>query len=182
MWIYKLSTGNQIQAQYLSEALKINTSLTLLILTCMELWIYKLSTGNNIESSGAQYLSEALKVNTSLTQLDLKCMKLRIYKLSTVNNIDVSGWLSIANALKTNLSIVKLRPFKDVTIEKIRFQNLLSKEILNSLPTKGKEWVKTLNDFAKTGEESLKGIIIICFFMDFVILNYWIDCCRVSGM
>ena len=83
----------------------------------------------------------------------------------------MSGWLSIANALKTNLSIVKLEPFLPVTIEKIRFQNLLSKEILNSLPTKGDEWVLTLNDFALTGKESLKGIYFL-FFMDFVILNY----------
>ena len=75
----------------------------------------------------------------------------------------MSGWLSIANALKTNLSIVELWPFEAVTIEKIRFQNLLSKEILNSLPTKGdgEEWVKVLNDFASTEKESLKGIIII---------------------
>ena len=84
-------------------------------------------------------------------------------QLSTVNDIDVSGWLSIANALKTNLSIVEMGPFDAVTIEKIRFQNLLSKEILNSLPTKGDrdKWVKVLNDFASTEKESLKGIIII---------------------
>ncbi len=70
----------------------------------------------------------------------------------------------MANSLKSNLSIVELKPFLPVTIEKIRFQNLLSKEILNSLPTKvkGNEWVFTLNDFASTEKESLKGIII-CF-------------------
>ena len=57
---------------------------------------------------------------------------------------------------------MKLDPFEAVTIEKIRFQNLLSKEILNSLPTEGEEeWVKVLNDFASTEKESLKGIIIV---------------------
>ncbi|MCE2993051.1 MAG: hypothetical protein LW826_02485, partial [Candidatus Jidaibacter sp.] len=67
-----------VGAQYIAEALKINTSLIRLYLT-----------ENNIGPVGAQYIAEALKINTSLIRLYL-----------TENNIGDAGAQYIAEALK----------------------------------------------------------------------------------
>ena len=83
-------TGNSIGdtgAYYLSEGLKINTTLTQLDLggddKNMKYRIMNTNrkrkndndneTDNNIGDAGAQYVSEVLKNNTTLTQLDLGC-------------------------------------------------------------------------------------------------------------
>ena len=65
----------------LSEALKVNTTLTTLDLTSLQQQTMpnnehnkqatKNKTANKIGDEGASSLSEALKVNTSLTELDL---------------------------------------------------------------------------------------------------------------
>ena len=72
----------------MSEALKSNTTLTILNLGCDDKrkktnkWhpstIHSFSflftpTGNNIRETGATSLSEALKTNTTLTELDMDC-------------------------------------------------------------------------------------------------------------
>ena len=70
----------------MSEALKINTTLTELDLSCEDqrrhtkdidqqftLFHFSKSTGNNIGDTGATSMSEALKINTTLTALDLGC-------------------------------------------------------------------------------------------------------------
>ena len=61
----------------LSEALKINTSLTTLdlgdVMSSLKLIpFWCLSAGNGIGAEGGVALSEALKINTSLTTLDLR--------------------------------------------------------------------------------------------------------------
>jgi hypothetical protein len=62
----------------LSEALKSNSSLTRLDLSCNSLIVASFSriADNNIGSKGAIGLSEALKANTSLTSLDLRGINL----------------------------------------------------------------------------------------------------------
>ena len=79
-------TGNDFGvegAQALSEALKINTSLTTLDLRCVQQSNGKQEHGqlqqkradNKIRDEGASVLSEALKVNTTLTALKLECVQ-----------------------------------------------------------------------------------------------------------
>ena len=80
--------GNKIGcegAKTISETLKINTSLTSLILWSDEKirnvmrekneleWKWWIIIGNEIGSEGAKTISETLKINTSLTELDLGC-------------------------------------------------------------------------------------------------------------
>jgi Ran GTPase-activating protein (RanGAP) involved in mRNA processing and transport len=48
-------------AKYLADALKINTSITM-----VDLW------DNNIGDNGAKYLADALKTNKSITSIDLR--------------------------------------------------------------------------------------------------------------
>ena len=70
----------------LADALKVNTSLTVLYL------------GNNhIDNEGAASLADALKVNASLTELTLSS-----------NNIGAEGAASLADALKVNASLTTL--------------------------------------------------------------------------
>ena len=79
-------TGNDFGvegAQALSEALKINTSLTTLDLRCVQQSNGKQEHGqlqqkradNKIRDKGASALSEALEVNTTLTALQLECVQ-----------------------------------------------------------------------------------------------------------
>ncbi len=84
-WKWKKWIGNEIRskgAQSLSEALKINTSLTSLNLRGDEnekkwkmrekkKWKWMKWIGNQIGPEGAKTLSEVLKINTSLTSLNL---------------------------------------------------------------------------------------------------------------
>ena len=82
------STGNKIGergAKSMSEALKVNTTLTKLDLTsehiemqtssnnCSFFNLYIKSTGNDIGEIGAKSLGEALKANATLTKLSLLC-------------------------------------------------------------------------------------------------------------
>ena len=63
----------------LSEALKSNTSLTLLYLSSNILvasFSFSLNTGHEIDNEGAMKLAEALKSNSSLISLDLNSNKL----------------------------------------------------------------------------------------------------------
>ena len=57
----------------LSEALKSNSSLTSLTLSCNTYYciLYSLNVAAKIGPNGALYLSEAIKLNSSLTSLDL---------------------------------------------------------------------------------------------------------------
>jgi hypothetical protein len=76
------NTGNYISnegAIQLAEALKCNTSLTKLNLTCNRLCaasVHSHNTGNRIDNEGAVMLSEALKANTTLASLNLSSNKL----------------------------------------------------------------------------------------------------------
>jgi hypothetical protein len=73
----------------------------------------------------------------------------------------VEGALAVAMALKTNSTLKFLSPLSPITIEKIRFQNLLSQDVLSSLPqgsnVTSDQWFLTLNDFAETRKEDMKG-------------------------
>jgi hypothetical protein len=63
----------------LSEALKLNTSLTSLDLSSnrpVASFQFSLNTDDSIDDEGALQLSEALKLNTSLTSLNLSCNRL----------------------------------------------------------------------------------------------------------
>jgi hypothetical protein len=79
---YSLNTDSNIESEgaiELSEALKLNSSLTWLNLRGNRLIIvfsFSLNVGNNIGNEGAIELSEALKSNTSLTSLNLNSNKL----------------------------------------------------------------------------------------------------------
>jgi hypothetical protein len=70
------NTGNDIDyegATELSEALKVNTSLTSLDLSSNTLLVhlFSLNTDNPIDNEGANKLFEALKSNSTLNKLDL---------------------------------------------------------------------------------------------------------------
>ncbi|KAF9995335.1 hypothetical protein BGZ79_010970 [Entomortierella chlamydospora] len=73
-------------AQALSEALKVNSTLTTLSLY-----------NNSVRDNGAQALSEALKTNSTLTTLDL-----------TFNSIGSDGAQALSEALKTNSTLTTL--------------------------------------------------------------------------
>ena len=74
-----------------AEAMKVNTTLTELILSC-----------NNIRDAGAASLAEAIKVNTTLTQLKL-----------WDNNIGAAGAASLAEAMKVNTTLTQLTLVKN---------------------------------------------------------------------
>ncbi len=69
------------------------------------------------------------------------------------------GGLVLARSLVQNTSLRSALPFSQITIEMIRFQNLLSNPIvLLNDDVKFEKWAAVLNDFAlKTGNEDLKG-------------------------
>ena len=85
-----ISTGNEVRdtgTTSMSEALKLNTTLTALYLSCEDkrkedtqktsinkslFSILITSTGNDIGDTGAKSLSEALKSNTTLAALNLR--------------------------------------------------------------------------------------------------------------
>ena len=91
----------------ISEALKINTTLTKLNLYCDEIWknewnnnnemnvkerewikiemIINIWTDNKVGNEGARMISEALKINTTLTVLNLESDE--IWKMNENNNI-----------------------------------------------------------------------------------------------
>ena len=73
-------------AASLAEAMKVNTTLTQLDLFA-----------NSIGDAGAASLAEAMKVNTTLTQLDLH-----------LNNIGAAGAASLAEAMKVNTTLTQL--------------------------------------------------------------------------
>ena len=92
---YHVLTSSQSGASSLSDAIKVNTVLTNLLLS-----------SNNIGDSGAGSLSDAIKVNTALTNLDLG-----------YNKIGDAGAGFLSDAMKvnikvlTNLTMIKNRCF-----------------------------------------------------------------------
>ena len=132
------STVNKIGGKgtkSLSEALKSNTTLTKLNLSCEDkrkktpktyinnsLFPFLFtSTDNNIGKRGAKSLSEALKLNAALTQLDLSSENkgdtqdnsinkslFSFHFTSTGNNIECIGATSLSEALKSNTTLTTL--------------------------------------------------------------------------
>ena len=82
----KHATLGEVDIACLTEAVKVNTTLTVLNLM-----------GINCGDAGAASLAEAMKVNTTLTQLDL-----------SYNNIGDAGAASLAEAIKVNTTLTKL--------------------------------------------------------------------------
>ena len=132
------STGKEIGdtgAKSLSDALKSNTTLTQLSLSCQHersnkqttsinnpLFPFLNSTGSNIEKGGATSLSDALKSNTTLAKLNLTREDKRnnphlisidkplfsILFKSTENIIGSAGATSLSDALKANIALTEL--------------------------------------------------------------------------
>jgi hypothetical protein len=98
----------------LAEALKSNSTLTHLELTCTFLVAscsFSLNTANSIDTEGAFALAEALKSNTSLTHIELPCKQICSFiscSLTTANKIGAEGALKIGEALKSNLYLTWL--------------------------------------------------------------------------
>jgi len=122
-WYLKAAQDNQI----LAEALKTNTTLTLIVLSCNEIGdegthalaeALKTNTtltsiylnGNEIGADGTHALAKALKTNSTLTSIDL-----------SENQIGSEGTQALAEALKTNSTLTLLNlSYNNIRIEGIQ--------------------------------------------------------------
>ena len=83
---FRGATLNKLYIASLTEAMKVNTTLTQMNLS-----------GNSIGVAGAASLAKAIKVNTTLTQINLSS-----------NNIGDSGAASLAEAMKVNKTLTRM--------------------------------------------------------------------------
>jgi hypothetical protein len=97
----------------LSEALKSNSSLTILNLGSKKPVVvtsFSLNVDNNFGNEGLIELSEALKSNSSLTHLDLSSNRLdaSFHSRNAGNNIGNEGAVKLSEALTSNSSLTNL--------------------------------------------------------------------------
>src|SRR5215475_4840976 len=135
LWIIDNSIGDE-GGKALAEALKVNSTLTQLNLSCMSSfcgWIYVCILwfdladnlwiiDNSIGDEGGKALAEALKVNSTLTQLNLECMSsfcgwiyvcILWFDLADNlwiidNSIGDEGGKALGEALKVNATLTQL--------------------------------------------------------------------------